>query len=84
MNIFEEDGFHMHEIRFEDSFLSVRYTHQENSTSDLGMTNEAHIPYTIDNEEIRYWMGELNQAVEELVAHTQREIRKKKKDLRVV
>jgi len=84
MSIFAEDGFHMHEVRFEDTFLTIRYTHQEDSTSDLGLTNEVHIPYTVENEEIRYWVKELNQAVEELVAQTQRELRRQKKDLRIV
>jgi hypothetical protein len=84
MNIFENDGFHMHGIVFEDAYMTIRYTHQEDSTGDLGLTNEVHIPYTVEDEEIKYWVGELNQSVEELVAHTQRALRDSKKQLRSV
>jgi hypothetical protein len=83
MSIFEKDGFHMHEVKFEETYYSIRYTHQGDSSPEVGVTQEVHIPFNITDEDIRYWSGELMQAVEELVAHTQRHLRDQKANLRL-
>lgn len=75
VNFFKAEGFHMHRVEFSDSEISITYTHVADTTPDMAVTKEIHISSTAEDPQLQYWMRELSQAVEELVAHTQRHLR---------
>ena len=79
-----EDGFRMHEMRFDDDTVTVKYTHANDSVADAAITKEIIVPYDIDNDQVQYWMTELLQAVTEMVEQIERHIRDKKSQMRIV
>jgi hypothetical protein len=75
INMFRAEGFHMHGIEFTDEYVSIKYTHQGDSTDDVAVSKEVFINIDCEDQQLNYWLGELSQAVEELVAHSQRHLK---------
>lgn len=82
VEMFKPEGFHMHSIQFTDAAVSIEYTHQQDSTSDIAVTNTVHIASNVQDEQLQYWLAELGQAVEELVGHSQTHIKQQQSGLR--
>jgi hypothetical protein len=79
VEMFREDGFHMHTVDFSDDQITIRYTHQVDALEDMAITKEVHISSQTDDQQLQYWLQELHQSVNELVGRTQQMLTQKKR-----